>query len=115
MQVGKRFQDQQVHAGFHQRGGLFKKDLPRPVAIHPADRREAYSQRSHAARYVSIRPSGLPGDPHTGLVDGGHLLSQAIRGKARAVGAERVGGQDIGPGVAVVGVDPPDELGFGEA
>jgi hypothetical protein len=52
--------------------------------------------------------------PHARLVDGAQLLGQSERRQAHAVGAERVGFQNLGAGLHVLLVNLPHHVGRGE-
>ena len=56
-----------------------------------------------------------PGDRRAGAVDVADLVGQAVFFQARPLGAEGVGRQHVGPGLAVVAMDGLDQLRIREA
>ena len=113
--------DEHVHARIDQRANLLGKCGARLIEPGFAQRLQPHAQRPDGARHPGLASllffqvgNGLLGEPHAGGVDLGHFAGQSVARQPEAVGAERVGLQNLGAGLQVVFVDGQDQPGIGE-
>ena len=105
--AGLGLEKDEVGPAFHQALGLLD-DHPFNQLFVLGLRRQRSDRTGHEDR--PVRGAGhFLGDPHAGPVDRGELLRQPKLGQRDLVGPEGVGCEHVGPGVAVVGVDLPDQ------
>ena len=94
--VAKRFEHQQIDAGFHQRVDLLAKNRAGFFETGRTERLQANSQRSDGSGDEGLIASGFAGDAHAGMIDQADLFCKPESGQALAIRAEGVGFENLG-------------------
>ena len=110
---GLRFEHDEICPALPQRGDLLGDHLLDGSFRLPL--RGLGADRSGHEHRPTGRVGHAAGDRRAGAVDLADLVGQAVFLQARPVGAEGVGRQHIGPGLAVVAMDRLDQFRIGEA
>ena len=116
-QVGHRLDPDQVDPARHEGGGLLGEDVDRLVVVERAGRGEDRAARTDVARDERVaagRVDLAAQEDRRGLVELRDTVLQPVQAEAHAVATERVGHEDLRPGVEVAAVDAPDDVGLGQ-
>src|SRR5690606_22481836 len=112
--VAEGLEDEQVDAGFGQRGRLLAEDALRLVDARAAPRLDADAERPDGAGDERPVARGLAGDAHAGGVDRLELAGEPERFELHAVGAEGVALEDVSARPDVLPVHLFDEVGLAQ-
>ena len=105
--------DEAVHPAFEQGLGLLAEGGDRLGLADRSERQEVLAERPDGAEHQHVAPHGLANvarEPHPRPVDLAHPALEPVDGELEAVGAERVGLQEVGAGGDVLLVNPLDGL-----
>ncbi len=108
-----RFEDDEIGPAFPERGDLLGDHLLDGFFRLPL-RGQGADRSGHEHGPIG-RVGHPPGDRRAGAVDVADLVGQAVFLQARPLGAEGVGRQHVGPGLAVVAMDRLDQFRVREA
>ena len=111
--IGLGLEEDEVGAAFDQTLRLLDDHLFDGRFVLRLDRRRT-DRTGHVHRPLG-RVGHLAGQPGAGAQDFGQLLGQRELGQRRPIGPERVGRQHVGPGVAILRMNLPNELRIGKA
>ena len=114
VEVAERLEDEQVHAAVEQRPRLLAEVLLGLVHAGLAPRLDPDAQGTDGAGHVCLLARRVTGHARPRHVDGVRLVGEAEGPELDAVGAERVGLDDVGAGPDVLQVDLGDQVGLGK-
>ena len=114
-QVGHRLDPDQVDAAGHERRRLLGEDVDRLVVLERPGRRQDRAARPDVAGdqgVASGRIDLVAQEDRGGLVELGDPVLETVQAEPHPVATERVGHEDLRPGVEVAAMDPPDDVGL---
>src|SRR5438270_11596472 len=104
-------QDHQIDPAFHRRGNLLTKALTSLLERSLAQRLNANTQRTYRSRDPGVKTLGRTvGNACTLQVDFVYVASQTMPSQAKGIGAERVGLNDLGPGLQILVVNLANQV-----
>ena len=115
VQVAKSLEDEQVHLAVNQRLRLLAEHRFGFIDAGLAPRLDAHAKRADGAGHVGGLSRLLhraPGERGAGEVDVAHLIAQAKAAQLHAVGAERIGLDDVGARLQVIAVNIHHQVGL---
>ena len=116
-QVGHRLDPDEVDATGHERGSLLGEDVDRLVVVERPGRGEDRAARTDVAgdqRVATGRIDLAAQEDRGGLVELGDAVLEAVQAEPHPVATERVGHEDLRPGVEVAAMDPADDVRLGQ-
>ncbi len=105
IEIGERFEDEEIDAGIYQHFGLFAEQFPGFFETGGAERLQPSTQRSDGAGHEGLVTRGLPGETDARFIDRAEFFGMPERREALAICAEGVGFEDLGAGFNVFLVD----------
>ena len=113
-EVVEGLEDEEVHAVVGQNPRLFARGLEGFTGADAAHRSELRAHRTDGARDPCAVAGHFPCQSGCGFVELDGLVGQPEGPQSKSVGAEGVGGENLGPGVEIGAVDFLHHLGVGE-
>ena len=112
-QISEGFENQQVHAAFHQGRDLLTESIVSLLVRSLAQWLNADAQRSHGTSYPQIEALGsLSSQPGAGEIDVTYTVGKTVTGQPKAIAAECVGLNYLRTGLQVLVMNTADEIGL---
>ena len=95
IRIAKRFENEEVDAGFDQRIRLLAEHGAGFVEAGGTERLQSDAQRTNGAGHEGLLARGFAGDPHAGLIDQADLFGETIRRQTLTIGTESIGFKNL--------------------